>query len=358
MIDTLEAIQRRFEDLNRQMSDPEIVTDHTRLQLLAREHAQLEPVVNSYRDLQRIRRETAESEALLEDASSDPELREMAQMELSSLREKEEALAQELRLMLLPRDPNDERNVFLEVRAGTGGEEAALFAGDLLRMYTRFAERKGWRVDLVSTTEAAAGGYKEAVLSIQGQGAYSLLKYESGVHRVQRVPVTEASGRIHTSAATVAVLPEAEEVDIDIDQKDLQIDTFRASSAGGQHVNKTDSAIRITHIPSGVVVTCQDERSQLQNKEKAMRMLRSHLLDTRRRQQEEATASDRRQQVGSGDRSEKIRTYNFPQGRVTDHRIGLTIYALDQFLEGDISTVVEALIRHDQTQKLEAASAA
>lgn len=356
MIDTLEAAERRFDTLTQQMSDPAIATDHTRLQTLAREHSGLEPIVRTYAELKRTRREIHDAEELIRDGGVDPEMREMAALELQSLREQEEKLLQEARFMLLPRDPNDDKDVILEVRGGTGGEEAALFAGDLLRMYMRYAERRHWKTELMSSTLASAGGYKEAVLSIQGKGAYSLLKFESGVHRVQRVPTTEASGRIHTSAATVAVLPEAEEVEIEIDPKDLEIDTFRSSSAGGQHVNKTDSAVRMTHKPTGLVVSCQDERSQMQNREKAMRMLRAHLLEKMRREQDEEVASSRKQQVGSGDRSEKIRTYNFPQGRVTDHRIGFTVYALDSFLDGDIQEMLEALIRHDQAERLSSAA--
>ncbi|MEI6914756.1 MAG: peptide chain release factor 1 [Armatimonadota bacterium] len=353
MIDTLDAIERRLNDLSRQMSDPEIASDHTRVLILAKEHAHLEPIKNAYDDLRKMRQELRDSREMASDTSADPELREMASLEIAALEEQEEALNQQIRLMLLPKDPNDDKDVFVEVRGGTGGDEAALFAGDLLRMYIRFAERRGWKAELMSATEGTAGGYKEAVLSIQGAGAFSLLKWESGVHRVQRVPATEASGRIHTSAATVAVLPEAEDVEIEIDTKDLQVDTYRASSAGGQHVNKTDSAIRITHLPTGVIVTCQDERSQFQNKEKAMRMLRARLLEAKQNEQDAAQANTRKLQVGSGDRSEKIRTYNFPQGRVTDHRIGVTIYALDQYLDGDIEDMLNSLIRHDQTQRLE-----
>lgn len=339
------------------MSDPEVATDHARMQQLAREHSNLEPKVQAYQEMQRVEQEIRDTEQILRDGSSDADLRELAQVEAAALREKQAELQQELRLLLLPRDPNDEKDVILEVRAGTGGEEAGLFAGDLLRMYVRFAERRNWKTEIMSSTEGAAGGYKEAVLGIQGQGAYSVLKYESGVHRVQRVPVTESSGRIHTSAATVAVLPEAEEVEVEIDPKDLHVDTFRASSAGGQHVNKTDSAVRITHEPSGIVVSCQDERSQTQNREKAMRMLRAHLLERKQREQEDAVASARKQQVGSGDRSEKIRTYNFPQGRVTDHRIGFTVHNLDGFLDGEMDGMLEALVRHDQAEQLAGATA-
>jgi peptide chain release factor 1 len=357
MIDALEAVERRFEDITRQMSDPEIAVDHARLQPLAREHARLQPRVEAYRELKKLRAEIAGTESLLRDSSADAELREMAEAELEELRRKESELQERLKVLLLPSDPSDDKDVILEVRAGTGGEEAGLFAGDLVRMYTRFAERRGWKAELMSWTESSAGGFKEAVLSIQGAGAYSLLKFESGVHRVQRVPVTESGGRIHTSAATVAVLPEAEEVEVEIDPKDLEVDTFRASSAGGQHVNKTDSAVRITHIPTGIVVSCQDERSQIQNREKAMRMLRAHLLERQRREQEEALASSRRMMVGSGDRSEKIRTYNFPQGRVTDHRIGMTVYNLQEFLDGDIQEMLDALVRHDQARRLAAGEA-
>jgi peptide chain release factor 1 len=357
MIDALEAVERRFEDITRQMSDPEIAVDHARLQPLAREHARLQPRVEAYRELKKLRAEIAGTESLLRDSSADAELREMAEAELEELRRKESELQERLKVLLLPSDPSDDKDVILEVRAGTGGEEAGLFAGDLVRMYTRFAERRGWKAELMSWTESSAGGFKEAVLSIQGAGAYSLLKFESGVHRVQRVPVTESGGRIHTSAATVAVLPEAEEVEVEIDPKDLEVDTFRASSAGGQHVNKTDSAVRITHIPTGIVVSCQDERSQIQNREKAMRMLRAHLLERQRREQEEAMASSRRMMVGSGDRSEKIRTYNFPQGRVTDHRIGMTVYNLQEFLDGDIQEMLDALVRHDQARRLAAGEA-
>jgi len=357
MIDALEAVERRFEDITRQMSDPEIAVDHARLQPLAREHARLQPRVEAYRELKKLRAEIAGTESLLRDSSADAELREMAEAELEELRRKESELQERLKVLLLPSDPSDYKDVILEVRAGTGGEEAGLFAGDLVRMYTRFAERRGWKAELMSWTESSAGGFKEAVLSIQGAGAYSLLKFESGVHRVQRVPVTESGGRIHTSAATVAVLPEAEEVEVEIDPKDLEVDTFRASSAGGQHVNKTDSAVRITHIPTGIVVSCQDERSQIQNREKAMRMLRAHLLERQRREQEEAMASSRRMMVGSGDRSEKIRTYNFPQGRVTDHRIGMTVYNLQEFLDGDIQEMLDALVRNDQARRLAAGEA-
>lgn len=355
MLDTLEAIEQRYNDISRQMSEPEIATDVARLKKLAREHAELEPKVDVINSLRNVTRQIREAEEIHRDSAADPELKEMAAMEISQLREEENRLQEKLQFLLMPTDPNDSKDVILEVRGGTGGEEAALFAGDLLRMYTRFAERRGWKVELMSATLGAAGGYKEAVISIQGAGAYSQLKFESGVHRVQRVPATEASGRIHTSAATVVVLPEAEEVDVEIDNKDLEIDTFRASGAGGQHVNKTDSAVRITHRPTGIVVSCQDERSQLQNKDKAMRMLRAQLLDKRQQEQMAAEAGARKSMVGSGDRSEKIRTYNYPQGRVTDHRVGVTFYSLDSFMDGDIQGMIDSIIRHEQAQLLNSA---
>ncbi|MFS8544492.1 MAG: peptide chain release factor 1, partial [Limnochordales bacterium] len=283
----------------------------------------------------------------------DPEMRELAREELARLSQREAELEKELRVLLLPKDPNDEKNIIVEIRAGAGGEEAALFAADLFRMYSRYAENRGWRVEMMSASPTELGGFKEVIFMVHGKNAYSRLKYESGVHRVQRVPTTEASGRIHTSTATVAVLPEAEEVDVEIRPEDLRIDVFRSGGHGGQSVNTTDSAVRITHLPTGIVVTCQDERSQLQNREKAMRVLRARLLDMKRREQEEELAAARRSQVGTGERSERIRTYNFPQGRMTDHRIGLTLYKLDAVLQGELDEVIDALVMADQAEQLE-----
>jgi peptide chain release factor 1 len=348
MLNKLEEVADRFREVEGLLSDPTVVNDQNRYRALTKEHAELVDVVGRYERYCQIRQEIAGSQELLKDP--DPDVREMANAEVADLESEKNALEAQLKLMLLPKDPNDTRNVILEVRAGTGGDEAALFAGDLFRMYTRYAENQGWKVELLSSAESEAGGFKEVIAMITGKGAYSRFKYESGTHRVQRVPETEAQGRIHTSACTVAVLPEAEDVEIDIDPTDLRIDLFRASGAGGQHVNKTESAVRITHIPTGVVVSCQDEKSQHKNKAKAMKVLQSRLLDAMQAEQQAKTAADRKSQVGSGDRSERIRTYNFPQGRCTDHRVGLTLYKLEAIMQGDLDEVIETLTTHYQAE--------
>ncbi len=334
------------------MYEPDVVGDPATYQKVMREHAEIEPVVLKYREYRRVRRAIDDSLAILEDSSADEELRELASMELDEAKRAVPALEEELKILLLPKDPNDERNVIVEIRAGTGGEESSLFAYDLYRMYSMYAELKGYRIEVVSLNETGLGGYKEVSFIVSGAGAYSRFKFESGTHRVQRVPKTESSGRIHTSAATVAVLPEADDVEIDVNPKDLEIDTFRSSGAGGQHINKTSSAIRITHKPTGLVVECQDERSQYKNKDKAMKVLKSRLLKMEQDKQNEAIASDRRSQVGSGDRSEKIRTYNYPQSRVTDHRIGLTLYKLDEIMNGNLDEVIDALVTAQRAEQL------
>lgn len=352
MLDKLKELALRQEDLEAQLGDPAVYGDSARLRSIQRELKELAPIAEGWRAWKQAQQRRMDAEALLHD----PEMRELAQEELAAAREEAEALEERLRLLLLPKDPNDARNVILELRGGVGGEEGALFAGTLLRMYTMYAQRRGWRLETISMNETELGGVKECSVLIEGEGAFSRLKFESGVHRVQRVPETESGGRIHTSAATAAVLPEAEEVDVEIDPKDLQIDTYRSSGAGGQHVNKTESAIRITHLPTGLVVECQDERSQYKNKDKAMKVLRSRLYEREQARQAEAAASQRRSQVGSGDRSERIRTYNFPQGRVTDHRIGLTLYKLDAVLDGDLDELIDALVTADQAEKLKGGS--
>ena len=350
MITKLEDIADRFREVEGLLADPQIIQDQTRYRSLTKEHAELAEIVGIYERYCRMSEEIAGSRQLLQDP--DPDLREMAQGEIEGLVQQQAALEQQLKQLLIPKDPNDARNVVLEVRAGTGGNEAALFAGDLFRMYSRYAENQGWKIELLSAAESEAGGYKEVIALINGKGAYSRFKYESGTHRVQRVPETEAQGRIHTSACTVAVLPEAEDVDVEIDPSDLRIDLYRASGAGGQHVNKTESAVRITHLPTGVVVSCQDEKSQHKNKAKAMKVLRSRLLDSMQAEQNEKMAAERKSQVGSGDRSERIRTYNFPQGRCTDHRIGLTLYKLEAIMQGDLDELIEALTTYFQAEQL------
>jgi peptide chain release factor 1 len=342
MEDRILDLERRYEELGIQLADPAVIADTARLREVSREHARLHAVVDAAARLRRARRELDDARAML-DEGGDPELAEMAAAEAQQLTAEVERLEAEVKLLLIPRDPLDDRDAVVEVRAGTGGDEAALFAGDLFRMYTRWAERRGWRVELVSLSEGSAGGYKEAVFVVRGDDAYGQLRYESGVHRVQRVPATETQGRIHTSAATVAVLPEAEEVDVQISPAELKIDVYRSSGPGGQSVNTTDSAVRITHLPTGLVVTCQDEKSQHKNKDKALQVLRSRLLDMRVAEQEAERARDRKTQVGTGDRSAKIRTYNFPQSRITDHRIGFTTHALQQVLDGDLGELVERL---------------
>ncbi|BAS28930.1 peptide chain release factor 1 [Limnochorda pilosa] len=352
MRERLKELEERYEELTRQLMDPSLAADGRRYQQVARAQAELRPLVEHAREGDRLEREAAEARQVLAEAE-DPELRELAEEEVARLGRERERWEAEMRRLLIPKDPNDEKSVLVEIRAGTGGEEAALFAADLLRMYTRYAERKGWRVELMGATPTELGGFKEVVVQLSGRGAYSHLKYESGVHRVQRVPVTESGGRIHTSTATVAVLPEAEEVDVAIDPEDLRIDIYRSSGHGGQSVNTTDSAVRITHLPTGLVVTCQDERSQLKNKEKALRVLRARLLDRARQEQALQVAESRKSQVGTGERSERIRTYNFPQGRVSDHRIGLTLYRLEAVLDGDLDELVEAVRTDDQARRLQ-----
>ena len=344
MFDKLETVVNRYEQIGIELTRPDVASNNEVFRKLMKEHSELTPIVEKYKEYTNAKNAEKEALEILAEAGIDKELKDA--------KNNIEAFSEELKILLLPKDPNDEKNVIVEIRGGAGGEEAALFAGSLYRMYTMYAEGRRWSVELINANETELGGYKEISFMIEGSGAYSRLKYESGVHRVQRVPDTETQGRIHTSTVTVAVLPEAEDIELEINPADLKIDTFRSSGAGGQHINKTSSAIRVTHIPTGTVVECQDERSQFKNKDKALKILRSRLLDEAQREHDEAIASDRKSQVGTGDRSERIRTYNYPQGRVTDHRIGLTLYKLEQILNGDIDEVVDALITHYRTEAL------
>jgi peptide chain release factor 1 len=354
MLDKLAEVEKRYVELESQMSDPQLLGHQREYSKVAKERAELEEIVTCFREWRKVEQEILENRQLLEE--KDEAMREMAKEEAVTLRERKADLETRLRLLILPKDPNDARNVILEIRAGTGGEEAALFAAELFRMYTRYAESRAWRVEMMSSNPTGLGGYKEIIVSIEGNGAYSRLKFESGVHRVQRVPVTEGSGRIHTSAVTVAVLPEADEVEIAIDPKELRVDVFRSSGPGGQSVNTTDSAVRITHIPTGIVVSCQDEKSQHKNRAKGLKILRARLLERKQEEQRSEIAATRKLMVGSGDRSERIRTYNFPQGRLTDHRINFTLYKLDRVMEGELDEVVQALMTHHQAEALKAES--
>ena len=353
MFENIQVFEKRYEELNQKLCDPTVLADPAVYAELMKEHKSITPIVEKYREYKRAEDSEAEALALLEESGLEKELRELAEQELEQAKKDIARTSDELKILLLPRDPNDEKNVIMEIRGGAGGEEAALFSAVLFRMYNMYAERHGWQTELLNVNETELGGYKEISFMISGDGAYSRLKYESGVHRVQRVPETETQGRVHTSTATVAVLPEVDDVEIEINPKDLQIDTFRSSGAGGQHINKTSSAIRITHLPTGMVVECQDERSQFKNKDKAMRVLRSRLYEIEQAKQDAKVAADRRSQVGTGDRSERIRTYNYPQGRLTDHRIGLTLYRLDDILNGDLDEVIDALVAADRAAKLE-----
>ena len=354
MFDKLETVVNRYEQIAVELSRPETAGDNALFTKLMKEHAELTPIVEKYREYSAAKTSEKEALEILSESGLDKDFKELAEEELKTAKADIERCSEELKILLLPKDPNDEKNVIVEIRGGAGGEEAALFAGSLYRMYTMYSESKRWSIEVINANETELGGYKEIVFMIEGAGAYSRLKYESGVHRVQRVPDTETQGRIHTSTVTVAVLPEAEDVELEINPADLKIDTFRSSGAGGQHINKTSSAIRVTHIPTGTVVECQDERSQFKNKDKALKILRSRLLDAAQREHDEAIASDRKSQVGTGDRSERIRTYNYPQGRVTDHRIGLTLYKLEQILNGDLDEVVDALTTYYRTEALKA----
>jgi len=351
----LAVVEHRYDELERLLVTPDVIANRKEFAKLAKERSGIEEIVRVFREWKDVQGEIEGSKALLQD--SDEGMRALAQEELPELRARNEALEERLKVLLLPKDPNDDRNVLLEIRAGTGGEEASLFAAELYRMYSRYAEGQGWRVEVLSANATGLGGFKEIIALIEGQGAYSKLKFEGGVHRVQRVPVTEGSGRIHTSAVTVAVLPEAEDVEVDIDEaKELRIDVYRSSGPGGQSVNTTDSAVRVTHLPTGLVVSCQDEKSQHKNKAKALKILRARLLERAQAEQQAEQAQNRRNMVGSGDRSERVRTYNFPQGRVTDHRINLTLYSLDRVLEGDVAPLIDGLITHFQAEQLQTAS--
>jgi len=351
LLEKLAFIENKYKELTNKMMDQEIINNIPEWQKVMKEHAEIEPIVMKYREYTRVSEELDGAKELLYEKLDD-EMREMVRLEVRELEESLAEIEEELKVLLIPKDPNDHKNVIVEIRGGAGGDEAALFAGVLFRMYSRYAERNNWKVEVMSTNEIGIGGFKEVIFMIKGKGAYSRLKYESGVHRVQRVPETESSGRIHTSTSTVAVLPEAEDVDIDIQEKDLKIDVYRSSGAGGQHVNTADSAVRITHLPTGIVVACQDERSQIKNREKAMKILKTRLYDKLLSDQASEIAEERRGQVGTGDRSERIRTYNFPQGRVTDHRINLTLHKLDNIIDGDLDELIDALITTDQAEKL------
>jgi peptide chain release factor 1 len=352
MFDKIEELERRYQELEALLSDPSVISNQPEFRKLSREHSDLSQLVAAYRRWRKVVDEIKDNQGML----SDPDMKEMAEEELKSLEAEKEQLHADIQLLLLPKDPNDNKGVILEIRAGTGGDESALFSGDLFRMYSRYADVNRWKVEMISCSESERGGYKEVIASVEGEGVYAKLKYESGTHRVQRVPETEAQGRIHTSACTVAIMAEAEDVDIDIRPDDLKIDVYRSSGAGGQHVNTTDSAVRITHLPTGTVVACQEERSQIKNRAKAMKVLKTRIMDNIIQEQNSKLAADRKQQVGSGDRSERIRTYNFPQGRMTDHRIGLTLYRLDSIMAGDIGEITDALRAHYQMEALKAQS--
>ncbi|SHH81900.1 bacterial peptide chain release factor 1 (bRF-1) [Clostridium collagenovorans DSM 3089] len=353
MLDRLNFLENKYEELSIKISDPSVMSNQKEWQKLCKEHSEVEIIVLKYREYKKAVEGIEENKEMLS-MESDKDMRDMIQEDLKQLQADKEVLESELKILLLPKDPNDSKNVFIEIRGGAGGDEAALFAANLFRMYVKYAEKQNWKYEVMSANETDIGGFKEVVFMVKGDGAYSKFKYESGVHRVQRVPDTESSGRIHTSTATVAVLPEVDDVEIEINANDLRIDVFRASGNGGQCVNTTDSAVRMTHIPTGLVVSCQDEKSQLKNKEKALKILRSRLYEMAEAERNKGIADDRKSQVGTGDRSERIRTYNYPQGRVTEHRIGLTLYKLEQFLDGDIQEVIDALITEEQSKKMEA----